>query len=98
MLAGWAACGVAVLSKGLIGIVLTAATVAVYALLRRDWALLRRLQLTRGTAVFLRVTAPSVLAVSIRNPEFAHFFFVQEHFQRFTTTMHHRVHPAWYFI
>ena len=36
--------------------------------------------------------------MSLRNPEFAHFFFVQEHFQRFTTTMHHRAHPAWYFV
>src|SRR6185369_2997741 len=98
MLAGWAACALAVLSKGLIGIVLPAATVALYVLVRRDWALLLRLELARGTAVFLVITAPWFIAVSLRNPEFAHFFFVQEHFQRFTTTMHHRVHPAWYFL
>ncbi len=98
MLAGWAACALAVLSKGLIGIVLPAAAVALYVMVRRDWALLRRLELARGTALFLAITAPWFVAVSLRNPEFAHFFFVQEHFQRFTTTMHHRVHPAWYFI
>jgi 4-amino-4-deoxy-L-arabinose transferase-like glycosyltransferase len=98
MLAGWAACALAVLSKGLIGIVLPAATVALYVLVRRDWGLLRRLELARGTALFLVITAPWFVAVSMRNPEFAHFFFVQEHFQRFTTTMHHRVHPAWYFV
>jgi 4-amino-4-deoxy-L-arabinose transferase-like glycosyltransferase len=98
MLAGWAACALAVLSKGLIGIVLPAATVALYVLVRRDWALLRRLELVRGSALFLVLTAPWFVAVSLRNPEFAHFFFVQEHFQRFTTTMHHRAHPAWYFI
>jgi 4-amino-4-deoxy-L-arabinose transferase-like glycosyltransferase len=98
MLAGWAACGLAVLSKGLIGIVLPAATVALYVLVRRDWALLRRLELARGTALFLAITAPWFIAVSMRNPEFAHFFFVQEHFQRFTTTMHHRSHPVWYFV
>jgi len=98
MLAGWAACALAVLSKGLIGLVLPAATVALYVLARRDWALLRRLEIVRGTALFLVLTAPWFVAVSMRNPEFAHFFFVQEHFQRFTTTIHHRVHPAWYFI
>ncbi|MFL6567285.1 MAG: phospholipid carrier-dependent glycosyltransferase [Burkholderiales bacterium] len=98
MLAGWAACALAVLSKGLIGIVLPAASVALYVIVRRDWALLRRLELLRGTALFLAITAPWFVAVSMRNPEFAHFFFVQEHFQRFTTTMHHRAHPAWYFI
>ena len=98
MLAGWAACGLAVLSKGLIGIVLPAATVALYVIVRRDWGLLRRLELVRGLALFCVITAPWFVAVSMRNPEFAHFFFVQEHFQRFTTTMHHRSHPAWYFI
>src|SRR6185295_8789244 len=98
MLAGWAACALAVLSKGLIGVVLPAATVALYVLVRRDWALLRRLELARGTALFLVIAAPWFVAVSLRNAEFVHFFFVQEHFQRFTTTMHHRVHPAWYFI
>ena len=98
MLAGWTACALAVLSKGLIGIVLPAATVALYVLVRRDWALLRRLEIVRGTALFLVLTAPWFVVVSMRNPEFAHFFFVQEHFQRFTTTIHHRVHPAWYFI
>jgi 4-amino-4-deoxy-L-arabinose transferase-like glycosyltransferase len=87
-----------VLSKGLIGIVLPAATVALYLLLRRDWALLRRLELARGTLLFLAIAAPWFVVVSMRNPEFAHFFFVQEHFQRFTTTIHHRQHPAWYFV
>jgi len=95
MLAGWAACALAVLSKGLIGIVLPAATVALYMLLRRDWALLRRLELARGIPLFLAITVPWFVVVSMRNPEFARFFFVQEHFQRFTTTMHHREHPAW---
>src|SRR5439155_6545443 len=90
MLAGWAACGLAVLSKGLIGIVLPAASVALYILVRRDWTLLRRLELIRGAVLFLAITAPWFVAVSLRNPEFAHFFFVQEHWLRFTTTMHHR--------
>ena len=98
MLAGWAACALAVLSKGLIGIVLPAAAVALYVLIRRDWPLLRRLELARGTALFLAISAPWFVIVSLRNPEFAHFFFVQEHWQRFTTTVHHRSHPAWYFV
>ena len=97
MLAGWATSGLAVLSKGLIGIVLPAAAVVLYVLVRRDWALLRRLELARGSALFLAITVPWFVAVSLRNPEFAHFFFVQEHWQRFTTTMHHRSHPVWYF-
>ena len=36
--------------------------------------------------------------VSIANPEFPHYFFVHEHFERFLTKAHGRYQPAWYFI
>jgi 4-amino-4-deoxy-L-arabinose transferase-like glycosyltransferase len=98
MLVFWAACALAVLSKGLIGIVLPLAAVALYLLVRRDWSLVRRMRPLAGMALFLVIAAPWFIAVSAANAEFAHFFFVQEHFQRFTTEMHQRAHPAWYFI
>jgi 4-amino-4-deoxy-L-arabinose transferase-like glycosyltransferase len=98
MLAGWAACALAVLSKGLIGIVLPVATVALYVLLRRDWRRLTRLELLRGGALFLVIVAPWFIAASLANREFLYFFFVQEHWLRFTTKMHQRSQPGWYFI
>jgi 4-amino-4-deoxy-L-arabinose transferase-like glycosyltransferase len=98
MLAAWAACALAVLSKGLIGAVLPAATVVLYVLVARDWNLLRRLELLRGCAVLLAVAAPWFVAVSLRNPEFPYFFFFQEHWLRFASTIHHRSEPAWFFL
>ena len=98
MLVFWAACALAVLSKGLIGIVLPLAALVLYVLVRRDWALIRRMRPLAGSALFLLIAAPWFIAVSAANTEFAHFFFIQEHFQRFTTEMHQRAHPAWYFI
>ena len=98
MLGFWAACAGAVLSKGLIGIVLPVGAIGLYVLVRRDWALARRLELLRGGALFLALTAPWFVAVSLANPEFAHFFFIQEHWLRFTTKMHHRVEPVWFFL
>jgi len=94
----WLACALAVLSKGLIGIVLPSAALALYILVRWDWALIRRMRPLVGGVLFLAITAPWFIAVSAANQEFAHFFFVQEHFQRFTTQMHQRVHPWWYFV
>ena len=94
----WIACALAVLSKGLIGIVLPLGTVALSIMLARDWTLVRRLRPVVGGTLFLLIAAPWFIAVSMANPEFAHFFFVQEHFQRFTTQMHQRVHPWWYFV
>lgn len=98
MLWFWVACALAVLSKGLIGIVLPAGAVVLYLLVKRDWSLIRRLRPVGGGVLFLLITAPWFIAVSAKNPEFAHFFFIQEHFQRFTTEMHQRVHPWWYFV
>jgi 4-amino-4-deoxy-L-arabinose transferase-like glycosyltransferase len=36
--------------------------------------------------------------VSRANPEFLHFFFIHEHFQRFLSDVHQRVEPWWYFL
>ncbi|HET7670588.1 MAG TPA: glycosyltransferase family 39 protein [Burkholderiales bacterium] len=98
MLGFWLACAAAVLSKGLIGIVLPLAAVGLYMLLRRDWALIGRIRPVAGLLLFLLVAAPWFVAASLANAEFAHFFFIQEHFQRFTTEMHQRAQPAWYFL
>jgi len=94
----WAACALAVLSKGLIGIVLPLGTVALYILMKRDWSLIRKMKIVNGGALFLLIAAPWFIAVSLQNKEFAHFFFIQEHFERFTTKMHGRYQPAWYFV
>lgn len=98
MLVFWAACAAAVLSKGLIGIVLPLACLALYILVKRDWQLLSKLQILRGGALFLAIAAPWFVAVSLANPEFARFFFIHEHFERFTTQVHQRYEPPWYFL
>ena len=94
----WAAMGLAFLSKGLIGLVLPGAAMAAYALIQRDLSFLKRLDPIAGIAVMLAIALPWVLAVSIANPEFAHFFFIHEHFHRFLTQVHHRTAPWWYFV
>ncbi len=94
----WAALAGAVLSKGLIGIVLPAAVVVLYMLFKRDFALWRKLHLVTGGLLFLSICAPWFIAVSLVNPEFPWFFFVHEHFQRYTTTIHNRYQSWYYFI
>jgi 4-amino-4-deoxy-L-arabinose transferase-like glycosyltransferase len=39
-----------------------------------------------------------VILVQRANPDFLWFFFVQEHFLRFTTKMHDHYEPIWYFL
>lgn len=98
MLVAWGGIGLAVLSKGLVGIVFPAAAIFLHCLVHRDWGLLRRLEWIRGLAVFAAITVPWFVLVAHANPEFAHFFFVHEHFERFLTKSHRRVEPAWYFL
>ena len=98
MLACWAGMALAVLSKGLIGIVLPGAVLVIYTVLARDWAIWRRLHLLPGLLLFFALTVPWFVMVSLRNPEFAWFFFVHEHLQRFTSKVHHRAGPLYYFI
>lgn len=98
MLVAWAGMALAVLSKGLIGIVFPGAAIFLHCLVHRDWRLLARLEWLRGLALFLVIAAPWFVLVSRANPEFARFFFVHEHFERFLTTSHRRVEPAWFFV
>ena len=98
MALAWMAMGLGFLSKGLIGLVLPGAAMAAYALVQRDLTFLKRLEPVIGVAILLVVTLPWVIAASLANPEFAHFFFIHEHFERFLTTTHQRVAPWWYFI
>lgn len=88
----------AVLAKGLIGIVFPAGIIFFYLLLGHEWRVLKRMRLLSGLLLFLAVTAPWFVAVSLRNPEFARFFFIHEHFERFTSTVHGRSQPVWFFI
>jgi len=95
MLLAWAAAAFALLSKGLIGLVLPALTLILYTLITRQTTPWRRLHAAGGLALFFLIAAPWFIAVSLANPEFPRFFFIHEHFERFLTRVHGRYHP-WY--
>ena len=98
MLASWAAMALAVLSKGLIGIVFAGAAVCFVIVLARNLTILKRMQWIWGLLIFFAIAAPWFVAVSHANPEFARFFFVHEHFERFLTQSHRRVQAWWFFL
>jgi len=90
--------GLAVLSKGLIGIVLPGIALVLYTVTSLNFSAWKRAHILTTISSLLIVTAPWFVLCSLRNPEFAHFFFVHEHIERFTSTVHQRVEPAWYFL
>ena len=98
MLAAWAGVGLAVLSKGLIGVVIPGAVLVLHSLWRLDFSVWRRMHWLAGGALLLCITLPWFALVSARNPDFAWFFFIHEHFQRYLTTVHRRTGAWWYFV
>ncbi len=90
--------GLAVLAKGLIGFVLPGGIIFWYLLLARRWSILTEIPWVTGLFLFSVITVPWFVLVSLANPEFPHFFFIHEHFQRFTSTIHQRSQPFWFFF
>lgn len=94
----WAFMALAVLSKGLIGIVIPGMVLVVYTLSTGNWALWKRLHLFSGLIVFFLIATPWFVLVSLKNPEFPHFFFIHEHWDRFTKDGHNRKGHPLYFV
>jgi 4-amino-4-deoxy-L-arabinose transferase-like glycosyltransferase len=98
MLLAWAALAFAVLSKGLMGLVLPGAALFIYCVVQRDFSVLKRMHWLPGVAVFLLITAPWFYLVMKANPEFFQRFFIYEHYTRFTTKDLGRYQPWYFFI
>ena len=98
MLAAYAAAALATLTKGLVALVIPGGALVLYSLVARDWGPWRRLHLLPGLIVYLAVAAPWFVLVSRANPEFARFFFIHEHVERFLTQSHNRTGEWWYFV
>ena len=82
----YALCAAATLTKGLIGIVIPAMVIGAWIVLLWDWRLLRAIHLPTGLLLFFVLAAPWHVLAARANPEFAQFYFIHEHFQRYLTT------------
>jgi 4-amino-4-deoxy-L-arabinose transferase-like glycosyltransferase len=98
MLGCWAAMALAVLTKGLIGVLIPAATLGLYVLWQRDWPLLRTLNLRWGAPLFAVIAVPWFVLAARENAQFLRFIFIREHLQRFLTPIEHRSEPWWFFV
>src|SRR5882724_1660179 len=98
MYLAWVSAALATLSKGLEAVVLPGSVFLLYVGITRDWARFKQLHIFAGLLIYIIIVAPWFMWVTLRNPGFAQFFFIHEHFERFLTTVHHRVAPWWFFI
>ena len=96
-LLGWASIALAVLSKGLIGVVFPALALCAFMIWERSFKILGRLSLAPGLILFFAIAAPWFVVVCLRHPDFFEYFFIREHFGRFLTASDNRDHQLWYF-
>ena len=101
-LLAYAALGLAVMTKGPVGLVLVVAGIGTFLLVRGELRLLRKMELVRGSLIFLAVAAPWYVAVALKtHGDFLVEFFVQQNLARFLTTRISSLHPSkgdpWWF-
>ncbi len=88
----------ATLSKGLIGIAIPGAVIFLWVLLLNRWRTLWPFYPVMGTLVLLAIAGPWHVLAARANPDFLNFYFVHEHWLRFTTQIHERNEPWWFFL
>jgi 4-amino-4-deoxy-L-arabinose transferase-like glycosyltransferase len=92
------AAALAVLTKGLIGIVFPSMIIFTWIALIGEWRILKQMALPSCILIFLAITVPWHVLVEQRNPGFFHFYFIEQHFLRYTTKEVGHYQPAWFFV
>lgn len=96
-LAGVAAAG-GMLTKGLVAVVLPGAILLLWSLATRRARHLRPLLLGPALPIFLLLAVPWFVVMERRHSGFLEFFFIHEHVVRFSTSVHHREGPFYYYL
>jgi 4-amino-4-deoxy-L-arabinose transferase-like glycosyltransferase len=92
------AAALAVMSKGLICIVIPGIVIGAWIALTGNWRILREARLIPGLILFLIIAAPWHILMSQRYSDFADFYFIHEHVTRYVSTEHKRTAPFWSFF
>jgi 4-amino-4-deoxy-L-arabinose transferase-like glycosyltransferase len=97
-LAGFAACALGVLSKGLIGVVLPGLVLFIWLLWTRQFSKVWRLPWLRGLLLFAAVAVPWFVLVEQRHPGALNYLFGVQQFSRYTGSGFNNVWPWWFYL
>ena len=93
----WAAAAGALLTKGLLALVLPALTLIAYSIVQRHWSIWRRLPIAKRPRAVPVADLPWMLPCSAQCHSSSTFFIVREHFARYLTMVSGRYQPWWFF-
>ncbi|MCU0525578.1 MAG: glycosyltransferase family 39 protein [Elainella sp. Prado103] len=99
-LAFWGLCGLAVLAKGPVGIVLPGLIIAAFGLYLGNWrSLLQEMPWLSGILLFLAIILPWHILVIIANGEaYIESFFGYHNVERFTRVVNNHWAPIWFYF
>lgn len=87
----------ALLTKGLIGILLPGSVFVLWILATQQWSALKRAHIPTGLLIFLAIALPWHILAQERVSEFFDFYIVGQHFKRYLTMAEQRYKPVWFF-
>lgn len=90
--------GLATLAKGPVAPFLAIVIIAAFALLRREWSILRRSLWWPGIVLYFAMVLPWFIAVQHQNPTFFREFFLEHNLERFATDRYQHQQPFWYYL
>ncbi len=96
--AGYIFGGLAMLTKGPVGIALPGLILITYLWKTRQFSRWKEMKLGWGILLVLIISLPWYLLAEIRLPGYLYFFFIQENLLRFLTKIHKRSEPIYFFI
>jgi len=91
-------CALTFLIKGLIGVVFPFAILIIWLIWVGQGRKIMLLFSPVGILIFLLAACPWIILAQQQNPDFLWYFFVREHFLRFTTEMHGKTNPFYYYL
>ncbi len=97
LLLAYAMAGLGLLAKGLIGVVIPSLVAIVALLAMGHWRRIFSLLSLPGLLLGALVAAPWFVSMARTYPDFLHYFFVVQHFQRFAQTGFNNVQPFWFY-
>ncbi len=95
--AGFVACGLGILSKGLIGLALPGLVLLLWIGWTRQWGKILRLPWLSGLALFALITVPWFVLAERHHPGMLGYLFGTHQFGRFTATTFNNARPWWFY-
>jgi 4-amino-4-deoxy-L-arabinose transferase-like glycosyltransferase len=86
------------LAKGPVAPFLAAVLIVLYAAAVREWRLIRKSWWLPGIFLFCVIALPWYVAVQMRNPEFFREFIFRQNLGRFSENLYHHSEPFWYYL